>query len=809
MNIVNTLTLRHVAAHKKRSVLTLLAVIVSVAMVTAVFTAVYSFIEFMKDDVAAADGSWHVQFGYEGDAPLDYFRGVEGIEYCVSGNIMSLAPEGAGELLLESADETVVDLRNIQFAEGSFPKSENEILLTDRYLEDNRLDWKVGGTYEMTALDYRTGEQSVKSFTLAGIALDNVSYFQSRDAVTLRQGGLSKNNMEFVTVRFDKLDSETSGRVDTIRRESGAVQYRTSELYQFSGFSGDKSMLAAVGSFLLIILAIIVFTSVFMIRNSFAVSYREREKYLGMLASVGATGRQKRGSVYFEGLIFALIGIPLGIGAGVLGIAVTFKAISGYIPVILAQPTGTVLRVRMHPLIIAGTVAVSALTIFISCLIPARRASRVTPIVAIRSVNTGRRISAKRLRTPKIWEKLFGFEGALAAKNRRRDPRTGRNITFALAMSVVLFISVTTFSMMFEKMVTNAGVVRTPDLYVDISGSYREDVESFLDSKKADDRYSVTQYPAQLSDRSLLLDEEWNSGGGEVYLEIRAYDDKTFDAYVKKLGLDPDGLRGSDGIRAVFVDPSSATGYKRFADATGRTISVWYQPADVSSDSRKTVELEMTVAAVAQSGPEVDGYAWTGLIVSGETFYSVFSLEDPSVRFCVFTGDYRALETQLKERLADIGAAAEIYNAGAMQESRNAVLTIAKVFIYGFIALLTLIAVMNIVNSISNSMNERRTEFAMIRSVGMSPKGLRKMIYLENLGFGLVSLLWAFPVSAALHALMCWALSKSERMRVPFEPQPLLYLAAGAGALAVIAAALLYSSDKIRNDNITEELKKD
>ena len=114
---------------------------------------------------------------------------------------------------------------------------------------------------------------------------------------------------------------------------------------------------------------------------------------------------------------------------------------------------------------------------------------------------------------------------------------------------------------------------------------------------------------------------------------------------------------------------------------------------------------------------------------------------------------------------------------------------------------------MNIVNSISNSMNERRTEFAMIRSVGMSPKGLRRMICLENFGFGLTALLWAFPVSAAIHALMYYALSQSERTEIPFEPQPLLYLASGAAALAVIAAALLWSADKIKDENIMDSLK--
>jgi putative ABC transport system permease protein len=132
-----------------------------------------------------------------------------------------------------------------------------------------------------------------------------------------------------------------------------------------------------------------------------------------------------------------------------------------------------------------------------------------------------------------------------------------------------------------------------------------------------------------------------------------------------------------------------------------------------------------------------------------------------------------------------------------------------KVFIYGFISLITLIAVINIINSISNSMNERKTEFAMLKSVGVTPKGFKKMIYVESIRYGVKSLLWSLPISIGLHILMYQALTNAEGMQIPFSANWQYYLAAVLAVFIIIIASLLYSADKIKDDNIIENLKQD
>ena len=125
------------------------------------------------------------------------------------------------------------------------------------------------------------------------------------------------------------------------------------------------------------------------------------------------------------------------------------------------------------------------------------------------------------------------------------------------------------------------------------------------------------------------------------------------------------------------------------------------------------------------------------------------------------------------------------------------------------ITLLTLIAIINIINSISNSMNERKTEFAMLKSVGVTPKGFKKMIYVESIRYGVESLLWSLPISAALHYLMFYALSTSEGLVMDFSPNLHFYLVAVLAVFVIIIISLLYSADKIKDDDIIENLKQD
>ncbi|MBE6742180.1 MAG: ABC transporter permease, partial [Ruminococcaceae bacterium] len=279
MNIVNKLTLRHIKTHKRRSLLTVLSIIVSVAMITAVFTSVFSFVTFLKDATLAYDGNWQAQLFYDETPDMSAFKSDD-IEYYAGKNVFQFtfdkdSNKSKAFAQADAVDETAVDMRNINIIHGAFPKKENELLLTNDYIEKNKLDWKVGDTVTLYCLDYATEKESYRDYKICGIAEGNVSFFDNRDGVVANLDG----DVSYVTLSYKTLVKTFYENADALKKQTGAatITYNT-DLLDYSGVSRGSSTIRTVKIFTAIILGIIVFASVFMIYDSFAVSYQERER---------------------------------------------------------------------------------------------------------------------------------------------------------------------------------------------------------------------------------------------------------------------------------------------------------------------------------------------------------------------------------------------------------------------------------------------------------------------------------------------------------------------------------------------------
>ena len=823
MNIVNSLTLRHIKSHKRRSLLTVLSIIVSVAMVTAVFTTVFSFVSFLKDSTLAYDGSWQAQLIYE-EAPdlaafqsenMEYYAGTQLCQFTYQKDI----EKAKAYSQIDAVDENVVKMRNIHIKEGAFPKSKNDLLITDKYIENNKLDWKVGETVSIYCTDYATEKEYFKDYTICGIAEGNVSFFDKCDGVTAN----TDETVSYITFSYKTLDKSFYEKAEALQKKTGAnnISYNT-DLLDYSGVNRGSSTIRTVKIFTCIILAVIVFASVFMIYDSFAVSYQERERYLGMLASVGATKKQKRSSIYFEGFILGLVGIPLGIIAGFIGMAITFKSIESAFLTTIAIPIKGTLKVHFSPYILLGTVLISALTIFISCYIPARRASKTTPINAIKGTNTVKVKKAKRLRVSKLTKKLYGFEGELAVKNFKRNGRRSRTIVFALVMSVVLFISVTNFSQLFTSMVELETGEQNADFQVYAKIEDKDAIKKYFDGANIDDCVSYLQTNSTLKNTDLLTanaKSAYNSEEKSIYVFVMEND--RFDDYLKTLGEKPEGYHNKGSLKGIIfnrVTDASGKMHKSYpafpADAVGKTLACYITQIDENT-GEDGIKRDFNVTAGFITDKEYNGrlflpkYMNYPSIILPEDAISSLPVEQNGCVFNIFVKDYKPAMEAAESYFESKGIACEIVDTTSHIQAINAVLQIMKVFIYGFVSLITLIAVINIINSISNSMNERKTEFAMLKSVGVTPKGFKKMIYVESLRYGAKSLVWSVPLSIGLHALMYYALSNAEGTQIPFSTNWQYYFSAILAVFVIILMSLLYSADKIKDDNIIENLKQD
>ncbi len=204
------------------------------------------------------------------------------------------------------------------------------------------------------------------------------------------------------------------------------------------GLSDNKlfnALLYTVGG---ILVSIIMVGSIFLIYNSFNISLNERTRQFGILSSVGATARQLRNSVLFEGLCIGVVGIPIGIIVGIGSIGLVIPIIAGNFRNIIPSNVPLTLSVSV-PAIVAAA-AVSLVTILISAYIPARKAANTPVMESIRQ--TGEvKTESKAVKTSKLAQRIYGLEGTLALKNFKRNKKRYRSIVLSLVLSVVLFVS--------------------------------------------------------------------------------------------------------------------------------------------------------------------------------------------------------------------------------------------------------------------------------------------------------------------------------------------------------------------------------
>lgn len=851
MNIVNKLTLRHLKENKGRTLVTTFGIIVSVAMITAVFVAMASFLQLFADVSVVSDGNYAAQLSDVKLSSLDELYKDERIEtvgLCDENYKQFKIDNGKSDRLatgsIGACDDGYFKMFIQSDYDGTLPKTSDEIAVQSDFIEKNELDWQVGdivsipcgirtmrdkdGEFDVTGA-YSKGEKFVrqedKQYRITAILHQNnptsefafLTYsdnLKANPTVAFQLKTLNSKSLDVVNDIIDKANPGTS----TVNKEL---------LYSKLSFSSD-SFVANILPLVVILLIIIMVASVVLIYNAFAMSLSEKIKYLGMLSSVGATKRQKRLSIYYEGFILALFGIPLGIGAGVAGIGITLKALGKKIIATSMINGVTEQNVSMKVVFPIWAVLIvlglSIITILISCSIPAKKASKISTISAIRQSDEIK-VKAKTLKCPKYIKAIFGYEGELAYKNLKRNGRKARVITVSIALSIILFLSCNYFCALFA----NETVAQDSIPYqlgVHLDETNRESaIKEFENIDGIDDMYSVTNlyYFVQknknyknnfemFTDNKNLTNAYSREFSNRFAVLINMLDDDMFNELCAKNGIDSKAYYSSNNkCKLLLMNNVShtANGKKVFTDnILGSSFKEAYYPED-------NLQFEIT-----------DFVKYSNTKPCNLNNIGVISLYMPYSQFVKVCKNINANDNQLSkyilgietsdhqkvtEKLNTISDDGKYSNFSVVDFSEqmqafNTIALVIQVFVYGFVALISLITIFNIINTISSGIASRKKEFAMMKSVGITPKGFNKMIMLESAFYGIKAVIFGLPISALISFGMHKALNNST---ATFSIDYLLYLIVALVVFAIIGMTMIYSVKKVQQNNIIETLKDD
>ena len=863
MNILSKISIKNIKLNKKRTISTIIGIILSVALICAVATMATSFQATLVENAVNETGYWHISLldiTEENVNELNNNRDIkEGFKVKQVGyaKLDNCKNEDKPYVNVYSMSDTT--FKNLQFnlKEGRFPTNSSEIIISNHIITNGEVNLKIGDEitlgigkriregYELddynpyVSVDNEKNKNlpeeeknelreelqinTTKTFKIVGI-IERPNYsFETYSApsytvitTNMDEGHTNvylslKNPKEYKTSISELLGAKDYSEVT--RSSSNDLKYDNfhinTELLRWEVFAFSDSTVSMIYTVIGVVLFIIVFTSVFCIRNSFAISITEKIKMYGMLASIGATKKQIRKNVIFEGIVLGLIGIPLGILSGIFAVFVLIQLMNVILGDFIKGIDGFVLNISVLPILLS--VVLGFVTIYISSIASAIKASKTSPIQQIRNSDEIK-IKAKKLKTPKIIEKIFKIGGVLAYKNLKRSKKKYRTTVVSIAVSIFVFITMNAF-------ITNAFEMSSNyyedfDYNVEIAGTIsNENLNSIKKLNYVDEVFMTYENKGEyikITDltkvdtefvKFIMLDEDENNLNLEkkrksTNLMIIGLDDETFRSYVKKIGEDYEKIKD----KGILCD--NCKYYNEEDKLTDKRIYK-YEKNDIMEGQFEEKPVSITIGAISEIKPYgfEQTYYHDGYIVVNINSFSNFKLELAQVN--IESSNPEELVKEIKK----LDSSLIVSNLDAYVKEQKAMTLIVKIFLYGFIAVITLIGVTNIFNTITSNMELRQKEFAMLKSVGMTKKEFNRMINLETIFYSTKALIYGIIMGL----LGTMAMYKAFSVKLDSN----MYIPLNAIGISIVFVFILvfiimkYSINKINKQNTIETIRKD
>lgn len=616
-----------------------------------------------------------------------------------------------------------------------------------------------------------------------------------------------KNARYNVFVRYDQAKNATETRdqlLATLMQDTGEdINVRVNDrLMQYEGAMGETE-LAVLYSMAAIVIGIIVVTSIFAIRNSFSISANERMRQFGMLASIGATPRQIRHSVLFEGLVVGLIGIPMGLVCGVLAVVILVAVVNALLDGMIVAPVVFSVPFWIFPI----TLTLSFVTILLSCLMPAIRAGRMSPITAIRG-NKEVKIKAKKLKTSPLTKKVFGMGGVIASKNLKRSRKKYRTTVISIVVSVATFIGLSGFMGLMKT--TLELQYANSDIDLSINGGpvslYEEVIEKYQIKDYAYYQSVATANPILTLKVNAEYFEKFAKELGihtKDYNKVAILNDHEMTAvedggYKVKRATD---LKDGDTYEVQVYDQETASKMSNQPNARGLVSIV---------DTAPTTSVKIPITKVTDHMPLGFESSYYAVLLISENYDRDLPVYTEANNFVAKnlenTSEIVEYLENLKEQSDQYDNVFPLDVKETMAAERRLFLLIG-IFLYGFITVVTLIGVTSVFNTISTNIALRAKEFAMLRSVGMTSKEFNRMVRLESLMYSTKALIIGLP----LGVLLAYGFYKALVDAIDFGFK-LPWSAIGIAVVAVgvlVSIIMHYSVKQVSKQNIIETIRDD
>ncbi|SCG94994.1 ABC transporter permease [Romboutsia sp. 1001713B170207_170306_H8] len=873
MNLYTSLTIRYLKENKKRTIVTIIGIILSTALICGIGNIFESFMDYQIRETISNDGAFHATFYDIKKDDIDTITKSAGIsKSALSDNLgYSKIKNNDNSLIrVKSYDNESFEGYQINLKEGKLPINENEIVLSESAY--SLVNKNIGDTIKLqigkreskdgdNVSGYYSPEQGEKlveleskNFKIVGIIERPGFEYNGNGVVTaithLDINKLPKNKDINVSICANKpseiydiaskISKNLGFKEDIVNEEnvyeSDSLYYSSDKGVFYENLSFNEHLLRIQGAsaythinntiymIMSIVTILVVVCTIATVYNAFSISISERKKQFGVLNSIGATKYQVMKLVFIEALIVSIIAIPIGIICGSLAIDLVFKCIQSLFKnSFIAQMN---LRVVYKPYIIIGSSIIVMITIFVSAILPAMSAAKTSPLEAIKNSSN---LKLGKVKDSKIIKLLFKAEGVLAYKNLRRNKKKFRITLFSLIISVVIFISFSGFMELFVR----SNEIHTGQMNYDMNLYKNGEVEdnnlindlrniNGIENFSINNYYAVGTYIKESNIDEIYKDLvskyfEFEEKNNEfIYDFLNNHIMFPGDYAIGKLNLtsgsiDKERAINENGIilrnKSYYEEPGkkgdvSLTNYK-----VGDTIDIYEVSYDENTGEEIKTPIKLKVLATTEDllpGNLSSTHMGIDFITYDEVGEKLGFDIDKSMVY-ISTNKNEESRDLIKALAENNGYNVndELEYAKEMEESAMAI----KVFVYGFVVVISLVSITNIVNTISTNINLRKRELAIIKSIGVTPRGFNKMIYLEGLLYGVLALLYGVPIGLGIDILMNKTLGDviDVGMILPWGAVGICFV----GIFVITFIASYIPMSKINKENIIENIRQE
>lgn len=695
---------------KQQNRMTVLCIIIAVFLVTAIFSVADMMIRTESDFMINNHGNWHIAIKNISQDDADEISNRSDVTAVGAASQFNFEGEQPYRInkkrtVLYGTDEAYIVQISNGIVEGTFPENDTEVMLTPNAV--TALGVQLG---DKVTLHTPAGD---RIFTISGFGTDDENYYNNQtylvgsyltqNAFTsvMAQNEVTNNELTYY-VQFESATKAANAKRE-LQTQYQLPDESISENTGVMGMSGQSNSTAmqSIYGLAAILFVLVLLAGILMISGSMNSMIAQRTQFFGMLRCIGASHVQIIRFVRLEALNWCKIAVPIGVFFGTI--------ISWIICATLHYGIGgefsTTPVFQISPVGLISGVVVGVVTVFLAAQSPAKWAAKVSPISAV-SGNIDNKVSANhaiKFNLGKI-DNSLGFHHAIEKK------KNWFLMTASFALTIMLFFS---FSVIldFAKQLVPSQNVTSADIALSSYANKLDIERSLVDEIKKIDGVANAYGSSYMENIPAT-----SSRAGIDHINIVSYDDTLLDYSKESIA--------QGALDTVYGDSNKvATVYNRNNSLRiGDTIQFAGEEVEITCTLSQGLFGDDLIIICSQE---------TFDRIMGNTKYGLIGIQLDSNATEETIAEIRSLEND------DI----IITDQRESNKQNNATYLAVRIVCYGFLAIVGIISLFNIVNSISMSVSARMKQYGAMRAVGMDNRQLKRMISAEAYTYAISGLI--------------------------------------------------------------------